>query len=57
MKRFLTEQSNNRTIEQSNADIVSHGGLAIMGQAVKQHTNLAREIDSQVPLRHGILVL
>jgi hypothetical protein len=46
MKRFI--------IEQSNADIVSHGGLALIGQTVKQHTNLAREIDSQVSLRHGI---
>ena len=46
MKRFK--------IEQSNADIISHSGLALIGQAVNRHTNMAREIDSQVPLRHGI---
>ncbi len=46
MKRFK--------IEQSDADIISHSGLALIGQAVKRHTNLAREIDAQVPLRHGI---
>lgn len=41
-------------IEQSNADIVSHGGLALIGQAIKSYTNLTREIDTQIPLRHGI---
>lgn len=46
MKRFK--------IEQSNADIISHGGLALVGQAVQRYTKLAPEIDSQVPLRHGI---
>lgn len=46
MKRFK--------IEQSNADIISHSGLALIGQAVQRHTNLARDIDTQVPLRHGI---
>lgn len=46
MKRFK--------IEQSDADIISHGGLALVGQAVQRHTNLTREIDTQVPLRHGI---
>ncbi len=49
MKRFK--------IEQSAADIVSHGGLALVGQAVQRHTHLTREIDAQdaqVVLRHGI---
>ncbi|WP_260296034.1 IS1380 family transposase [Sedimenticola hydrogenitrophicus] len=46
MKRFK--------IEQSDADIVSHGGLALIGQAVKRHTNITREVDTQIPLRHGI---
>jgi hypothetical protein len=46
MKRFK--------IEQSEADIISHGGLALIGQAVQRYTHLAREIDAQVPLRHGI---
>lgn len=46
MKRFK--------IEQSGADIISHGGLALIGQAVQRHTNLTREIDAQVALRHGI---
>jgi len=46
MKRFK--------IERSDADIISHGGLALIGQAVQRHTHLAREIDAQVPLRHGI---
>lgn len=46
MKRFI--------LEKSNADIVSHGGLALVGQAIKRYTNLTREVDAQVPLRHGI---
>jgi len=46
MKRFK--------IEQSNADIISHAGLALIGQAINRHTHLSREIDTQVPLRHGI---
>jgi len=46
VKRFI--------IEQSDADIVSHSGLSLIGQAVKRHTNLARELDKGVPLRHGI---
>ena len=46
MKRFK--------IEQSDADIISHSGLALIGQAIKRYTNLTREIDIRVPLRHGI---
>lgn len=46
MKRFK--------IERSDADIISHGGLALIGQAIKRHTNFTGEIDAQIPLRHGI---
>lgn len=46
MKRFK--------IEQSDSDIISHSGLALVGQAVKRHTNFTREVDAQIPLRHGI---
>ena len=46
MKRFK--------IEQSTADIVSQSGLALIGQAINRYTTLAQELDTQVPLRHGI---
>ncbi len=46
MKRFK--------IEQSDANIVSHGGLALIGQALQRHTSLACEIDARVALRHDI---
>lgn len=46
MKRFK--------IQQSDAYIVSRASLALIGQAVNCHTNPGREIDAQVPLRHGI---
>ncbi|WP_293653803.1 hypothetical protein, partial [Thiolapillus sp.] len=32
MKRFI--------IEQSSADIISHSGLSLIGQAIKQYTHL-----------------
>ncbi len=41
-------------IEQSNEDIISHGGLSLIGQAIKQYTNLSKELDSHASLRHGI---
>jgi hypothetical protein len=41
-------------IEQSNADIISHSGLSLIGQAIKHHTNLSRQLDANIPLRHGI---
>ena len=41
-------------IEQSNADIISHSGLSLIGQAIKNHTNLSRQLDAKIPLRHGI---
>ncbi len=46
MKRFK--------IEQSDADIISHSGLSLIGQAIKQHTNLSSELDAKIALRHGI---
>ncbi|MES9822747.1 MAG: IS1380 family transposase [Candidatus Thiodiazotropha sp.] len=41
-------------IEQSDADIISHSGLSLIGQAIKQYTNLSAELDAAVGLRHGI---
>lgn len=38
----------------SDAELVSHGGLSLIGQAVKQYTTLSQELDKSVPLRHGI---
>jgi len=46
MKRFK--------IEQSNAEIISHSGLSLVGQAIKRHTDLTAELDASAPLRHGI---
>ena len=45
MKRFI--------LERSNADIISHGGLSLIGQAIKRYTNLTNDLDKQLPLRHG----
>jgi len=42
MKRFK--------IEQSNADIISHSGLALVGQAIKRYTRLSTTLDVKVPL-------
>ena len=41
-------------IEQSDADFVSHSGLALVGLALNRHSGLAKMVDQQVPLRHGI---
>lgn len=41
-------------IEQSNADIISHSGLSLVGQAIKNYTTLSRDVDTLIPLRHGI---
>ncbi len=46
MRRFI--------IEQSDADFVSHSGLALVGLALNRHSGLAKTIDGEVPLRHGI---
>jgi hypothetical protein len=41
-------------IEQSDADFTSHSGLALVGMALDRHSGLAKRVDQQVPLRHGI---
>ena len=41
-------------IKKSTADIVSQSGLALIGQAINRYTMLTQELDTQVPLRHGI---
>lgn len=46
MRRFL--------IERSDADIVSHSGLSLIGLAIHKHSGLGVAVDQQVPLRHGI---
>ena len=46
MKRFK--------IEQSDADIISHSGLSLIGQAIKRHTKLSSQLDAGIPLRHGV---
>ena len=46
MKRFI--------IEQSSADIISHSGLSLIGQAIKRYTHLSGQLDASVPMRHGI---
>lgn len=46
MKRFV--------LEKTNADIISHGGLSLIGQAIKNSTRLTIDVDTGVPLRHGI---
>lgn len=38
----------------TQSEIVSHGGLALIGQAIKRRTCLASAADKQVSLRHGI---
>jgi len=45
MKRFI--------IEQSQSDIISHSGLALIGQAIKRYTTLSNELTATIPLRHG----
>ncbi len=45
MKRFI--------IEQSQSDIISHSGLALIGQAIKRYTTLSNELTTTIPLRHG----
>ena len=41
-------------IERSDADFTSHSGLALVGMALNRHSGLAKAVDRQVPLRHGI---
>lgn len=47
MRRFI--------IEQSDADITSHSGLALVGMALNRHCGLTANVDRHIPLRrHGI---
>lgn len=46
MRRFI--------IEQSDADIVSHSGLALVGMALHKHSGLSNAVNQQIPLRHGV---
>lgn len=47
MRRFI--------IEQSDADIISHSGLALAGMALNRHCDLTANVDRHIPLRrHGI---
>jgi hypothetical protein len=39
---------------QSDAEIISHSGLSLIGQAIKNYTTLSQELDKRIPLRHGI---
>jgi hypothetical protein len=41
-------------IEQSDADFVSHSGLALVGMALNRHSGLPKAVDRKVGLRHGI---
>ncbi len=41
-------------IEQSSADIISHSGLSLIGQAIKNYTTLSHDVDALISLRHGI---
>jgi hypothetical protein len=42
MKRFK--------LELSNADIISHSGFTLVGQAIKRYTHLSTALDIKVPL-------
>jgi len=46
MKRFI--------LEQSDAEIISHNGLSLIGQAIKNFTSLPQMLDKGIALRHGI---
>ena len=46
MRRFI--------IEQTETDLTSHSGLALVGMAVNRHTDLVQAVTRSIPLRHGI---
>jgi len=46
MRRFI--------IEQTEADLTSHSGLALVGMAISRYTELVASVTRAVPLRHGI---
>lgn len=41
-------------VERTDAEIVSHSGLALVGRALHIHSGLSQAVDSHVALRHGI---
>ena len=46
MKRFI--------IEQTEADLTSHSGLALVGMALNKYTNLSQSLKREISQRHGI---
>ena len=40
-------------IGKATENITSNSGLALLGQAIKNHTNLTQSLDN-IPLRHGL---
>ncbi len=40
-------------LEQSNKEITSHAGVALIGAAISSHTSLTQTIDRALPKRHG----
>ncbi len=40
-------------LEQSDKEITSHAGLALIGAAINKHTSLSKAIDTVLPKRHG----
>ena len=46
MKRFI--------VEQTEADLTSHSGLALVGMALNEYTDLSQSIKREVDQRHGI---
>ena len=41
-------------IEQSDCNITSNSGVALIGAAINQHTQLTQELDKKIPLHHGL---
>jgi hypothetical protein len=40
-------------LEQSDKEITSHAGMALIGAAITNHTSLAQAVDAALPKRHG----
>lgn len=40
-------------LEQSDKEITSHAGVALVGAAINNHTSLTKSIDAALPKRHG----
>lgn len=40
-------------LEQSDKEITTHAGMALLGAAINKHTSLTKTIDSALPKRHG----